>query len=235
MFPELQNENYEILVLGHGRQLGKLSCILKGMFAGTSKTNEPDQSDPQQPKFDPTQPILLHPTPLRSEPYIPPTMDLSETSDFDAEEQMQQVMIVLPTQSTIEEKNKILETNESTIILTGAAAALAQGGPTVGSVDIGENEDSYLFRVSIPGALKEDKFSCNVDPDGKVLIQGVTTTGGKIVCRDFHVFKMKTQNLCPPGHFSVSIQLPGPVESEQKIVSLENEGILEGIVKKKLP
>ncbi|XP_048424175.1 alpha-crystallin domain-containing protein 22.3 isoform X3 [Pyrus x bretschneideri] len=125
-------------------------------FAGTSKTNEPDQSDPQQPKFDPTQPILLHPTPLRSEPYIPPTMDLSETSDFDAEEQMQQVMIVLPTQSAIEEKNKILETNESTIILTGAAAALAQGGPTVGSVDIGENEDSYLFRVSIPGALKED-------------------------------------------------------------------------------
>ncbi|XP_070676954.1 alpha-crystallin domain-containing protein 22.3-like isoform X2 [Malus domestica] len=124
-------------------------------FAGTSKINEADQSDPQQPiHFDPTQPILLEPTPLRSEPYIPPTMDLSENIDF--EEQMEQVMIVLPTHSTIEEKNKILETNESAIILTGAAAALAQGGPTVGSVDIGENEDSYLFRVSIPGALKED-------------------------------------------------------------------------------
>ncbi|KAM1038802.1 hypothetical protein ACFX13_034158 [Malus domestica] len=203
-------------------------------FAGTSKINEADQSDPQQPiHFDPTQPILLEPTPLRSEPYIPPTMDLSENIDF--EEQMEQVMIVLPTHSTIEEKNKILETNESAIILTGAAAALAQGGPTVGSVDIGENEDSYLFRVSIPGALKEDKFRCDVDPDGKVFVQGVTTTGGKIVCRDFHVFKMKTQNLCPPGHFSVSIQLPGPVESEQKIVSLDNDGILEGIVKKKLP
>lgn len=46
------------------------------------------------------------------------------------------------------------------------------------------------------------------------------------------VFEMHTQNLCPPGNFSVSFQLGGPVDP----LTLEKElanGVLEGVVKKK--
>lgn len=78
-------------------------------------------------------------------------------------------------------------------------------------------------------------FECSVDIDGEVFIKGVTTTGEKTVCKNSQVFKMQTQNLCPPGHFSISFQLPGPVECQKVTLSFETDGILEAIVQKKLP
>lgn len=75
-------------------------------------------------------------------------------------------------------------------------------------------------------------FSCEVDPMGKVLIKGVTTTGEKSVYKYSQVFEMQTQNLCPPGHFSISFQLPGPVNPEQFSGNFGIDGILEGIVMK---
>ena len=74
-------------------------------------------------------------------------------------------------------------------------------------------------------------FNCDIEPDGKVLIKGITTTGEKIVWKNFQIFHMLTQNLGPPGHFTVSFQLPGPV-NPQEVTSRLADGMLEAIVKK---
>ena len=76
------------------------------------------------------------------------------------------------------------------------------------------------------------EFSCEVDTDGKVLIRGVTATGEKTVSRYSQMFEMQTQNLCPPGHFSIAFQLPGPVDPHQFSGNFGTDGILEGIVMK---
>jgi hypothetical protein len=46
---------------------------------------------------------------------------------------------------------------------------------------------------------------------------------------------MQTQNLCPPGHFSVTFQLPGPVDPHQFSGNFGTDGILEGMVMKGKP
>lgn len=79
--------------------------------------------------------------------------------------------------------------------------------------------------------LTED-FSCEIEPDGKILIKGTTTTGEKTVCKHNQVFKMLSQNLCPPGRFTISFQLPGPVSSEEFNGNFGSDGVLEGVVKK---
>ena len=56
----------------------------------------------------------------------------------------------------------------------------------------------------LPSFLTAEDFNCDVEPDGKIVIKGVTTTGEKIVCKNSQIFQMQTQNLCPPGHFSIS-------------------------------
>ncbi|VVA93982.1 unnamed protein product [Arabis nemorensis] len=110
-----------------------------------------------------------------------------------------------------------------------------QAGPVVGLMDIGECTDAYLFRVSLPGVKRDERdFSCEVEDNGKVLVRGVTTTGEKRVHRYSQVFDMQTQNLCPAGHFSVSFHLPGPVHPQEFSGSFGTDGILEGIVMKKL-
>uniref|UniRef100_A0A7N2L337 Uncharacterized protein n=1 Tax=Quercus lobata TaxID=97700 RepID=A0A7N2L337_QUELO len=38
---------------------------------------------------------------------------------------------------------------------------------------------------------------------------------------------MQSQNLCPPGHFSISFQLPGPVDNQQFSGSFGIDGISE--------
>ncbi|KAK3200318.1 hypothetical protein Dsin_023733, partial [Dipteronia sinensis] len=49
-------------------------------------------------------------------------------------------------------------TPSGVVALTGSSA-MRPARPTLGLVDIGESEDSYLFRVSIPGvAVLESKF-----------------------------------------------------------------------------
>ncbi|KAL0005875.1 hypothetical protein SO802_013436 [Lithocarpus litseifolius] len=90
----------------------------------------------------------------------------------------------------------------------------------------------HSYTASSP-AKKNKDFSCEVEPDGKIVIKGVTTTGEKIVCKNSQIFQMQSQNLCPPGHFSISFQLPGPVDNQQFSGSFGIDGILEGIVKKR--
>lgn len=77
------------------------------------------------------------------------------------------------------------------------------------------------------------KFICEMEPTGKVVIKGVTSTGERIVRKHSQVFEMRTRNLCPPGHFSISFELPGPVDEQRCTLSFGVDGILEGSVKKR--
>ncbi|KAL2942120.1 Alpha-crystallin domain-containing protein 22.3 [Bienertia sinuspersici] len=80
--------------------------------------------------------------------------------------------------------------------------------------------DTYLFRVGLPGVARA--------PDGRILIKGVTTTGGEDRLQNSMKFLMQSQNLCPPGHFSISFQLPGPVDSQDLTGHFGIDGISRG-------
>ncbi|KAL7239428.1 hypothetical protein ACSBR2_005352 [Camellia fascicularis] len=141
-------------------------------------------------------------------------------------------MVFLPSPPTKEEWENIGTSTRSGSALTGTAA-MGHIGPVIGLMDIGECDDSYLFRVSLPGVKRDEReFSCEVENDGKVLIRGVTTTGERTVYRHSQAFEMQTQNFCPPGHFSISFKLPGPVDPQQFSGNFGTDGILEGIVMK---
>ncbi|KAL5982564.1 hypothetical protein ACLOJK_016638 [Asimina triloba] len=140
-------------------------------------------------------------------------------------------MLFFPSHPTTDEWNNIVKASKAGIALTGSIAD-KPAGPTIGLVDIGVCEDAYLFRMSLPGVRKDERdFSCEVESDGRVLIKGVTTTGEKLVFRHSQVFEMQTQNHCPPGRFSVSFQLPGPVEPQEFTGNFGSDGILEGVEK----
>lgn len=152
--------------------------------------------------------------------------------DPDPLERVGPAMIFLPSHPTRNEWTKIVAATKSGFALTGSAA-MGQVGPVVGLMDIGECEDSYIFRISLPGVKRDEReFCCEVENDGKVLIRGVTTTGEKTVVRYSQPFEMQTQNLCPSGHFSISFQLPGPVDPQLFSGNFGTDGILEGIVMK---
>ncbi|XP_047252005.1 alpha-crystallin domain-containing protein 22.3-like [Capsicum annuum] len=122
---------------------------------------------------------------------------------------------------------------DNVIAFTGSAS-LEKAGPLVGSVDVAESMDEYLFRVSLPGVTRDEKvISCEVRPDGRIVIKGESATGESTVCKHSMVFKMQTQNLCPPGEFTVSIQLPGPIDHLTSDCVFGTDGIFEGVVKKK--
>ncbi|XP_050382488.1 increased DNA methylation 2-like [Argentina anserina] len=140
--------------------------------------------------------------------------------------------IFLPSPPTEREWSNIVAATIKGFTLTGSAAT-GQIGPTIGLIDIGESEDSYLFRVSLPGVRRDEReFSCEVENEGQVLIRGVTITGEKTVYRYSQMFEMQTQNLCPTGHFSISFQLPGPVNPQHFSGNFGTDGILEGVVMK---
>ncbi|KAL8166394.1 hypothetical protein V2J09_007893 [Rumex salicifolius] len=141
-------------------------------------------------------------------------------------------VVVLPSQPSAEELDSIVAKSRYGYALRGSAVK-GQLGPVIGLMDIGEAEDSYLFRVALPGVKKEGRtFRCEVESDGKVLIKGETVTGESTVYRYTQAFEMQTHNLCPPGPFSISFRLPGPVDHRQFNGSFGADGILEGIVKK---
>lgn len=201
---------------------GSLSGLLISM---EQKKKEPKPVGPQ--------PQVLAVAPLNSMPYIGPDMSYSLPTEADggASQRVRPDIIFMPF-GPMEEEPDIAVTKNG-VGLTGSAA-MGKVGSSFGLVDIGEFEDSYLFRVSLPGAARDERrFSCDIKPDGNILIKGVTTTGEKIVCRNFQIFKMQTQNLCPPGHFSISFQLPGPVDDQQISGGFGINGIFEGIVKKR--
>ena len=72
-------------------------------------------------------------------------------------------MIFLPSVPAKREWSNIVAATKSGFALTGSAA-MGKVGPIIGLMDIGECEDSYLFRVSLPGVERdESKFPCNLN------------------------------------------------------------------------
>ncbi|KAK8329889.1 hypothetical protein V6Z11_A11G348100 [Gossypium hirsutum] len=182
------------------------------------------------------QQLVLDVAPLNCVPYVGPTnpddKSVSPEENTDDTETIGPAMIFLPSETTSEDLDSIVACTKYGVALTGAAATGTMG-PIIGLVDIGVLEDSYYFRVSLPGVSPDKKdFSCDIESDGKVLIKGLTTTGEKLVVKNSQVFHMLTQNLCPSGHFTVSFELPGPVDPE-KVTSCLANGLLEAVVKKR--
>ncbi|KAK3002467.1 hypothetical protein RJ639_022107 [Escallonia herrerae] len=111
------------------------------------------------------------------------------------------------------------------VVLTGTAKE-GKVGPPLGMVDIGVSESAYLFQVALPGNLK-----CDVQIDGRVYIAG-KITGSEVLKNSSTVYDMKVQQLCPPGPFSISFNLPGPVDTRLVSHNFRPDGILEVIVMK---
>ncbi|KAJ4830310.1 hypothetical protein Tsubulata_018247 [Turnera subulata] len=177
-------------------------------------------------------------TPLNSMPYIGPDVPPGPSdnaplpTDTNPTEKVGPSLVFFPSHVSKTESDNIMVSGLSGVKLTGAAAT-GSIGPTVGMMDIGESEDSYMFRVSLPGVSRNEKdFNWDIQPDGKVTIKGVTTTGERIVCKYSQIFKMQTQNLCAPGHFSITFRLPGPVDHQKFSGCFGIDGMLEVIVKK---
>lgn len=183
--------------------------------------------DPPRP---PRTPINV--TPLRSIP-LPPDSNSSQIHPPQEGflQSSPRSFIYLQSEPSEEEWHALLSTNPGAVCLSGAAAGGAVG-PVVGKMNIGENSTFYNFRVSLPGVAR-DSLECDVASDGHVKIQGYTTTGESVVYRNGMRFQMVTQNLPPPGYFSVSFKLSGPVESQQLTARLGIDGIFEGVVKKR--
>ncbi|KAF2307187.1 hypothetical protein GH714_025344 [Hevea brasiliensis] len=198
-----------------------------GMHGGNNEFQNPHQQ-------------ALEVQPLNSVPYISSPAPVGDYDSLQTESDAQPVekvgpcMVFLPSNTTKKEWDNIVVSAKSAVVLTGTAA-MGQVGPIVGLMDIGECDDAYMFRVSLPGVAKDEKeFSCDIEPNGTIIIKGVTTTGEKIVCKNSQIFRMQTQNLPQPGHFSIKFQLPGPVDDQQFSGRFGNDGMLEGIVKKSI-
>lgn len=118
---------------------------------------------------------------------------------------------------------------DASISMIGTAK-LGKAGPPVGAVDIGISEVAYFFRVALPGVRKDYcEFSCEIETNGNVRIQG-STSGGKTIKKRSRVFEMKLQQLCPSGPFSVCFSLPGCVDPRLFSPNFRSDGIFEGIV-----
>ncbi|XAR64287.1 hypothetical protein NMG60_11024564 [Bertholletia excelsa] len=128
--------------------------------------------------------------------------------------------------------NLVQSNSEASIVLTGTARRVG-AAPAVGAVDIGVSKSAYFFQVALPGVRKEPgQLSCEVERDGKVHVRGVTSTGAKNVERHSRVYEMKFQQHCPPGPFTVSFSLPGPVDPRLFLPNFRSDGILEAVVMK---
>lgn len=121
-----------------------------------------------------------------------------------------------------------VENQDCSLVLTGTARK-GKFGPSVGMVDLGIGARAYLFRVSLAGVQKDlSQFNCDVETNGRVLITGVVN-GGRTIKKQSRVFHMKLRRLCPPGPFTLSFNLPGPIDPRLFTANFRADGLLEGI------
>ncbi|KAL7586276.1 increased DNA methylation 3 isoform X1 [Lactuca sativa] len=131
------------------------------------------------------------------------------------------------------------QSSNASIVLSGTAKK-GEIGPPLGTVDIGVSKSAYFFQVALPGVKKDPvyhfdlagQFSCEIERGGMVHVRGETSTGGKTVTRHSRVFEMKFQQQSPPGQFSLSFSLPGPVDPRLFYPNFRSDGIFEAIVMK---
>ena len=70
--------------------------------------------------------------------------------------------------------------------------------------------------------------NCDIERDGRVHIHG-SVTGG--VSKDSTtVYEMKVQELSPPGRFTITFNLPGPVDPRLASPNFRSDGILEIVI-----
>ncbi|EPS65494.1 hypothetical protein M569_09287 [Genlisea aurea] len=120
----------------------------------------------------------------------------------------------------------------SGIAFTGTASRVGTG-PPIGVLDIGVSKSAYYFCIALPGVkMDPGEFRCGIQREGKVCVQGITSTGGKIVTKYSRVFEMKLQQQCPPGPFKILFSLPGPVDPRLFAPCFRSDGIFEGVVAK---
>ncbi|XP_047338330.1 alpha-crystallin domain-containing protein 22.3-like [Impatiens glandulifera] len=185
------------------------------------------------PFADPDQPIL-NVQPLNSVPFTGTLPEDPLAMDFDdVKEESEPAMIFLPSEPTEAQLREIVAAGHG-FGVTGTAMR-SKVGPSIGMMDIREDADTYYFRVSLPGvATTSDPMpSLYIQTNGKATIKGVSSTGKKNIHVGPRVFKMNSNNLCPPGPIELSFVLPGPIESGQFLGTFEKDGMLEGFAKKK--
>ncbi|KAK9063970.1 hypothetical protein SSX86_017842 [Deinandra increscens subsp. villosa] len=128
---------------------------------------------------------------------------------------------------------KVEEHSSKASITLSGTARKGELGPPVGAVDIGISQNAYFFQVALPGVKKDPgQFSCEIERNGMVHVRGETSTGGKTVTRHSRVFEMKFQQQSPPGPFTLSFSLPGPVDPRLFYPNFRSDGIFEAIVVK---
>lgn len=70
-------------------------------------------------------------------------------------EDLELSIVFLPSRPSEEELSNIVAATKSGFAVTGSAAK-GKIGPVLGLLDVGESEDSYLFRVSLPGVKRDE-------------------------------------------------------------------------------
>lgn len=106
---------------------------------------------------------ILDVAPINSMPYIGPPLPHSyipsspRVEDPEAMVKVGPAMVYCPL-TTSQEWDDIVSSTKTGVSLTGTAA-MGKVGPVIGRVDIGENENSYFFRVSLPGVAR-DQSEC---------------------------------------------------------------------------
>ena len=99
---------------------------------------------------DPPQPSHSMTSVSTGNAIIPPEGNTVDAEKVDA------ARIFLPSHPTMEELKNIVAATKGGFALTGTAA-VGQIGPAIGNMDIGECDDSYIFRVSLPGVKRDER------------------------------------------------------------------------------
>ncbi|CAI8584645.1 unnamed protein product [Vicia faba] len=181
--------------------------------------NEGSQSEKFQPEC--TRKYAGEDTPLMSEFPNTASGDPSSTKMWDSDGPSMMPLISLPHVDDC--------VRDCSVVLTGTANRGILG-PSIGVLDIGIGKAAYLFQVSLPGVKREyNQFSCDIESDGKVEIRGLLS-GGRTIEKQSRFFQMKTQQLCSPGPFTLSFNLPGPVDPRLFAPNFRTDGIFEGVV-----
>ncbi|XVF57416.1 hypothetical protein PTKIN_Ptkin06aG0203500 [Pterospermum kingtungense] len=178
-----------------------LSTRLKTLSTFAHLRSEPNCTNPRQP--------VLNVAPLNCVPYIsstnPDDIFSSPTQEnAEAAETVGPAMIFLPSQSTREELNNIM--NAFVVVPTffiDRISDLPEAFPPNDSISLKDHCPPFTF------------------PPGHFLMKNLIVDKSVIY-----------QNLCPTGYLTCSFRLPGPVNPQQ-VTSYLADGILEVTVKKR--
>lgn len=152
-------EGFKIQYFIQQQSLQVILCMVKGIVfafrASRSQSGKKENNSvPENTKNTP----VIEVTPLNSMPYICPSMPGNNKGNENAENKGGPSMIFLPSEPNAEFRNLIDQAKTGAVALTGSAA-MGKIGPTVGLIDIAESDDSYYFRVALPGVSRDESKS----------------------------------------------------------------------------